>query len=90
MKTAFIEQFRGPEVLKYGAPPDPVAAPGEAVIDVVAGSVNGPAAVAEHNKDSGHPMPTRSVWSNLRADRVHCGYACPKVHSVGVIPILGP
>jgi len=36
MKAAFIEQFGGPEVLQYGDLPDPVAAPGEVVIDVVA------------------------------------------------------
>jgi NADPH:quinone reductase-like Zn-dependent oxidoreductase len=40
MKAAFIEQFGGPEVLKYGDLPDPVAAPDEVVIDVVAASVN--------------------------------------------------
>jgi NADPH:quinone reductase-like Zn-dependent oxidoreductase len=40
MKAAFIEQFGGPEVLKCGDLPDPVAAPGEVVIDVVAASVN--------------------------------------------------
>jgi len=41
MKAAFIEQFGGPEVLKYGDLPDPAAAPGEVVVDVVAASVNG-------------------------------------------------
>jgi NADPH:quinone reductase-like Zn-dependent oxidoreductase len=40
MKAAFIEQFGGPEVLQYGDLPDPVAAPGEVVVDVVAASVN--------------------------------------------------
>ena len=40
MKAAFIEQFGGAEVLKYGDLPDPVAAPGDVVIDVVAASVN--------------------------------------------------
>jgi NADPH:quinone reductase-like Zn-dependent oxidoreductase len=40
MKAVFIEQFGGPEVLKYGDLPDPVAGLGEAVIDVVAASVN--------------------------------------------------
>jgi NADPH:quinone reductase-like Zn-dependent oxidoreductase len=40
MKAAFIERFGGPEVLKYGDLPDPVASPGEAVIDVFAASVN--------------------------------------------------
>ena len=40
MKAAFIEQYGGPEVLKYGDLPDPVAGPGKVVIDVVAASVN--------------------------------------------------
>ncbi len=40
MKAAFIEQYGGPEVLKYGDLPDPVAGPGEVVIDVFAASVN--------------------------------------------------
>jgi hypothetical protein len=39
-KAAFIEQYGGPEVLKYGDLPDPVAGTGEVVIDVVAASVN--------------------------------------------------
>ena len=41
MKAAFIEQHGGPEVLKYGDVPDPVAKPGEVVVDVYAASVNG-------------------------------------------------
>jgi NADPH:quinone reductase-like Zn-dependent oxidoreductase len=41
VKAAFIEQFGGPEVLRYGDQPDPVAAPGQVVVDVVAASVNG-------------------------------------------------
>jgi NADPH:quinone reductase-like Zn-dependent oxidoreductase len=40
MKAAYFERFGGPEVLQYGDLPDPVAAPGEAVIDVFAASVN--------------------------------------------------
>jgi NADPH:quinone reductase-like Zn-dependent oxidoreductase len=40
MKAVFIEQYGGPEVLKYGDLPDPAAAPGEVVIDVVATSIN--------------------------------------------------
>ena len=40
MKAVFIERYGGPEVLKYGDLPNPVAAPGEVVIDVVAASVN--------------------------------------------------
>ena len=41
MKAVFIEQYGGPDVLKYGDWPDPVAGAGEVVIDVVAASVNG-------------------------------------------------
>jgi NADPH:quinone reductase-like Zn-dependent oxidoreductase len=40
MKAAFIEQYGGPEVLKYGNFPDPAAGPGEVVIDTFAASVN--------------------------------------------------
>jgi NADPH:quinone reductase-like Zn-dependent oxidoreductase len=40
MKAAFIARYGGPEVLQYGDLPDPVAGPGEVVIDVVAASVN--------------------------------------------------
>ncbi len=40
MKAAYFERFGGPEVLTYGDLPDPVAGPGEAVIGVVAASVN--------------------------------------------------
>jgi NADPH:quinone reductase-like Zn-dependent oxidoreductase len=41
MKAVFIEKFGGPEVLQYGDLPDPVAAPGEVVVDIRAASVNG-------------------------------------------------
>jgi NADPH:quinone reductase-like Zn-dependent oxidoreductase len=41
VKAAFIEQFGGPDVIKYGDLPDPVAGPGQIVVDVVAASVNG-------------------------------------------------
>src|ERR1700693_3536201 len=41
MKAAFIEQHGGPEVLKFGEMPDPVAGYGEIVVDIVAASVNG-------------------------------------------------
>jgi NADPH:quinone reductase-like Zn-dependent oxidoreductase len=40
MKAAYFDQFGGPDVLKYGDLPDPVAAPGEVIVDVVAASVN--------------------------------------------------
>ena len=41
MKAAYIEQFGGPEVLRYGEVPDPTAGPGQIVADVFAASVNG-------------------------------------------------
>jgi NADPH:quinone reductase-like Zn-dependent oxidoreductase len=41
MKAAFIERHGGPEVLQYGEMPDPVAAPGQVLVDIVAASVNG-------------------------------------------------
>ena len=41
MKAAFIERHGGPEVLKFGEMPDPAAASGEVVVDIVAASVNG-------------------------------------------------
>jgi len=40
MKAAYLEQFGGPEVLQYGDLPDPVAGPGDVVVDVHAASVN--------------------------------------------------
>jgi NADPH:quinone reductase-like Zn-dependent oxidoreductase len=41
MKAAYIQKFGGPEVLKYGDLPDPVAGSGQVVVDTVAASVNG-------------------------------------------------
>ena len=41
MKAAYIEEHGGPEVLKYGDVPNPVARSGEAVVDIYAASVNG-------------------------------------------------
>ncbi len=40
MKAVYLERFGGPEVLQYGDLPDPVAGPGEVVIDVAAASIN--------------------------------------------------
>jgi NADPH:quinone reductase-like Zn-dependent oxidoreductase len=40
MKAAYIEKFGGPEVLQYGDLPDPVAGPGEVVVNVHAATVN--------------------------------------------------
>jgi NADPH:quinone reductase-like Zn-dependent oxidoreductase len=41
MKAAFFMKNGGPEVLQYGDVPDPVAQPGEVLVDVHAASVNG-------------------------------------------------
>ena len=41
MKAAYIQQFGGPEVLKYGDLPDPSPGPGQIVVDTFAASVNG-------------------------------------------------
>jgi NADPH:quinone reductase-like Zn-dependent oxidoreductase len=41
MKAVYIERHGGPEELKYGDLPDPVAGPGEVLVDVHAASVNG-------------------------------------------------
>src|SRR4029079_15176971 len=41
MKAVYIEQFRGPEVLKYGDLSDPAAGPGQIVVDTHAASING-------------------------------------------------
>jgi len=41
MKAAYIERHGRPEVLTFGDMPDPVAGPGEVVVDIVAASVNG-------------------------------------------------
>jgi NADPH:quinone reductase-like Zn-dependent oxidoreductase len=40
MKAVYIEQFGGPEVVKYGDLPDPVAGRGDVVVDIVNASVN--------------------------------------------------
>src|SRR5271154_6471531 len=40
MKAAFFDHFGGPDVIKYGDLPDPQAAPGEVIVDVVDASVN--------------------------------------------------
>jgi NADPH:quinone reductase-like Zn-dependent oxidoreductase len=41
MKAVFIERHGGPEELRYGDLPDPIARPGEIVVDIHAASVNG-------------------------------------------------
>ena len=41
MKAVYIEQFGGPEVLRYGNLADPSAGPDQVVIDAFAASING-------------------------------------------------
>lgn len=41
MKAAYIEKHGGPDVLTYGDVLDPVAGPGQAIVDIHAASVNG-------------------------------------------------
>jgi NADPH:quinone reductase-like Zn-dependent oxidoreductase len=41
MKAVYIDEFGGPEVLKYGELPDPTPAPAQVVVDVHAASING-------------------------------------------------
>ena len=58
MKAAYIQQFGGPEVLKYGDLPDPVAGAGQVVVDTVAASVNGadPKVAAGEYKQTSIPL----------------------------------
>ena len=55
MKAAYFMKNGGPEVMQYGEVPDPVAGPGQVLVDVHAASVNGadwkgprPATTADH------------------------------------------
>ena len=41
MKAAYFMQHGGPEAMQYGEVPDPVAGPGQVLVDVHAASVNG-------------------------------------------------
>jgi NADPH:quinone reductase-like Zn-dependent oxidoreductase len=53
MKAAFFMKNGGPEVMQYGDVPDPVAKPGEVLVDVHAASVNG----ADWKVRAGHYAP---------------------------------
>src|SRR5262245_2341350 len=53
MKAAFFMKNGGPEVFQYGDVPDPVAGPGQVIVDVHAASVNG----ADWKVRSGHYAP---------------------------------
>lgn len=54
MKAAFFMKNGGPEVMQYGEVPDPVAAPGQVLVDIHAASVNG----ADWKVRTGHYAPT--------------------------------
>ncbi len=41
MKAAYIDEFGGPDVIRYGDLPDPLLGPGQILVDVFAASVNG-------------------------------------------------
>jgi NADPH:quinone reductase-like Zn-dependent oxidoreductase len=53
MKAAYFMKHGGPEVMQYGDVPDPVAAPGQVLVDVHAASVNG----ADWKVRAGHYAP---------------------------------
>jgi len=55
MKAAYFMKNGGPEVMEYGDVPDPIAGPGQVVVDVHAASVNG----ADWKVRSGHYAPTK-------------------------------
>lgn len=54
MKAAYFMKNGGPEVMAYGEVPDPVAGPGQILVDVYAASVNG----ADWKVRAGHYAPT--------------------------------
>src|ERR671913_129179 len=56
MKAAYFMKNGGPEGMEYGEGPDPVAGPGQVLVDVHAASVNG----ADWKVRSGHYAPTPS------------------------------
>jgi NADPH:quinone reductase-like Zn-dependent oxidoreductase len=53
MKAAYFMKHGGPEVMQYGEVPDPVAGPGQVLVDVHAASVNG----ADWKVRAGHYAP---------------------------------
>ncbi len=53
MKAAYFMEHGGPEVMRYGDVPDPVAGPGQVLVDVHAASVNG----ADWKVRTGHYAP---------------------------------
>jgi NADPH:quinone reductase-like Zn-dependent oxidoreductase len=59
MKAAFFMKTGGPEVLEYGDLPDPVAGPGQVLVDVHAASVNG---ADWQVRDGSYARATRFPW----------------------------
>ncbi len=57
MKAAYFMKHGGPEVMQYGDVPDPVAGPGQVLVDVHAASVNG----ADWKVRAGHYAPITDV-----------------------------
>ena len=57
MKAAYFMKHGGPEVMQYGDVPDPVAGPGQVLVDVHAASVNG----ADWKVRLGHYAPITNV-----------------------------
>ena len=57
MKAAYFMKHGGPEVMQYGDVPDPVAGPGQVLVDVHAASVNG----ADWKVRAGHYAPITNV-----------------------------
>src|SRR5688572_30116731 len=56
MKAAYFMKNGGPEVMEYGDVPDPVAGPGQVLVDVHAASVNG----ADWKVRAGSYAPTKT------------------------------
>src|SRR4051812_22884787 len=55
LKAAYFMKNGGPEVMEYGELADPVAVPGQVLVDVHAASVNG----ADWKVRAGHYSPTK-------------------------------
>jgi NADPH:quinone reductase-like Zn-dependent oxidoreductase len=64
MKAAYFDEMGGPEVLKYGEVPDPVASPDQVVVDIHAASVN----AADAKVRIGHYAPITDFPSILGRD----------------------
>ena len=64
MKASFFRKTGGPEVLEYGDLPDPVAAPGQVLVDIHAASVN----AADWKQRSGSHGPAAKLPGTLGRD----------------------